>query len=164
MKKKITYLFISHFFFLIIGFGLGVYFLPILTAPASIEISKINEYENKSQYQTKFVRDLRGSDPFHWGEAKVTISNTKITVNGAIAPGPDYKLYLTNEDFLPIKDEAKYVAEVKSFEIIFKNKHSKLPVNFFIFYFFQCFSSNKIKFFLVTNCKVKTCLILIFFR
>ena len=91
MKKKITYLFISHFFFLIIGFGLGVYFLPILTAPESVEISKINEYENKSQYQTEFVRDLRGSDPFHWGEAKVTISNTKITVNGCLlytSPSP----------------------------------------------------------------------------
>ena len=122
MKKKITFLFISHFFFLIIGFGLGVYFLPILTAPESVEISKINEYENKSQFQTEFIRDLRGSDPFHWGEAKVTISNKKITVNGSIAPGPDYKLYLTNEftqhedEFLPIKDSAKYVAEVKSFE------------------------------------------------
>ena len=122
MKKKITFLFISHLFFLIISFGLGVYFLPILTAPESVEISIINEYENKSQYQTQFVRDLRGSDPFHRGEAKVNISNTKITVNGAIAPGPDYKLYLTNEftqnedEFLPIKDEAKYVAEVKSFE------------------------------------------------
>ena len=81
MKKKITFLFISHFFFLIIGFALGVYFLPILTAPESVEISKINEYENKSQYQTEFVRDLRGSDPFHWGEAKVTISNTKIFSN-----------------------------------------------------------------------------------
>ena len=99
-----------------------MYFLPILTAPDSVEESKINEYENKSQYQTKFVRDLRGSDPFHWGEAKVTISNKIITVNGAIAPGPDYKLYLTNEftqhedEFLSIKDSAKYVAEVKSFE------------------------------------------------
>ena len=122
MKKKITFLFISHFFFLIIGFGLGVYFLPILTAPDSVEVSKINEYENKSQYQTKFVRDLRGSDPFHWGDAKVTISNKKITVNGSISPGPDYKLYLTKEftqhedEFLPIKNIAKYVGEVKSFE------------------------------------------------
>ena len=122
MKKKITFLFISHFFFLIIGFGLGVYFLPILTAPESVEISKINEYEKKSHYQTEFVRELRGSDPFHWGEAKVTISNTKITVNGAIAPGPDYKLYLTNEftqhedEFLPIKDMSQYIAEIKGFE------------------------------------------------
>ena len=122
MKKKITLLFISHFFFLIIGFGLGVYFLPILTAPESVEVGKINEYENKSLYQTEFVRNLRGSDPFHWGEAKVTISNKKITVNGKITPGPDYKLYLTSEfaqhedEFLPIKDRAKYVAEIKSFE------------------------------------------------
>ena len=93
MRKVLTFL-ISHLLVLIVGFGLGVYFLPILTAPKSIEISKINEYENKSLYQTEFVKDLRGSDPFHWGEAKVTISNKKITVNGSIAPGPDYKIYL----------------------------------------------------------------------
>ena len=95
--KKILLLLFTHSFVLVVGFGLGVYFLPILTAPKSVEISKINEYENKSLYQTKFVRDLRGSDPLHWGEAKVTISNNKITVNGSIAPGPDYKLYLTSE-------------------------------------------------------------------
>ena len=92
--RKILFLVFTHSFVLAIGFGLGVYFLPILTAPKSVEISKINEYENKSLYQTEFVKDLRGSDPFHWGEAKVTISDKKITVNGSIAPGPDYKIYL----------------------------------------------------------------------
>ena len=58
--KKILFLLFTHSFVLAIGFGLGVYFLPILTAPKSIEISKINEYENKSLYQTEFVKDLRG--------------------------------------------------------------------------------------------------------
>ena len=129
--KKIIILLFSHSFILAIGFGLGVYFLPILTAPKSVEISKINEYENKSLFQTEFVRDLRGSDPFHWGEAKVTISSKNITVNGSIAPGPDYKLYVTNEftqhedEFLPIKKTAKYVAEVKSF----KNFVVEVPSN-----------------------------------
>ena len=138
MKKKITFLFISHFFFLTIGFGLGVYFLPILTAPESVEISKINEYENKSQYQTEFVRDLRGSDPFHWGEAKVTISNTKITVNGAIAPGPDYKLYLTNEftqhedEFLPIKDEFGFSTAALNFLKVNVSISSNVPTAHFV--------------------------------
>ena len=107
---------------LFFGFGLGVYFLPILTAPKSIDISEINEIENNSLFQTEFVRDLRGSDPWHWGEAKVTISDKKITVNGSIAPGPDYKLYLLSkfveheDEFLPIKDMSQYIAEIKGFE------------------------------------------------
>ena len=84
--KKIFLLLATHSFVLIFGFALGIYLLPILTAPDSIEISKINDYEKKSLYQTEFIRDLRGSDPWHWGEAKVTISNKKITVNGSIAP------------------------------------------------------------------------------
>ena len=121
MKKILTLLF-SHSFMLFFGFGLGVYFLPILTAPKSIDISEINEIENNSLFQTEFVRDLRGSDPWHWGEAKVTISDKKITVNGSIAPGPDYKLYLLSEfvehedEFLPIKDMSQYIAEIKGFE------------------------------------------------
>ena len=122
MIKKIFILTFTHSFILIFGFGLGVYFLPILTAPKSIDISEINEIENNSLFQTEFVRDLRGSDPWHWGEAKVTISDNKITVNGSIAPGPDYKLYLLSEfvehedEFLPIKDMSQYIAEIKGFE------------------------------------------------
>ena len=122
MIKKIFILTFTHSFILIFGFGLGVYFLPILTAPKSIDISEINEIENNSLFQTEFVRDLRGSDPWHWGEAKVTISDKKITVNGSIAPGPDYKLYLLNEfvehedEFLPIKDMSQYIAEIMGFE------------------------------------------------
>ena len=121
MKKKII-LFISHSVFLIFGVGLGIYLLPILTAPKSIEITTINELEKNSLYTTEFVRELRGSDLFHWGEAKVTISNKKIIVNGSIAPGPDYKLYLTNtfveneKEFLKIKNRSKYVSDVKTFK------------------------------------------------
>ena len=73
-------------------------------------------------YKTIFVRDLKGSDLFHWGEADVSVSKNEIIVNGSIAPGPDYKLYLTKEfveqeeEFLSIKDNSRYVAEVKTFK------------------------------------------------
>ena len=147
--KKIFLLLATHSFVLIFGFALGIYLLPILTAPDSIEISKINDYEKKSLYQTEFIRDLRGSDPWHWGEAKVTISNKKITVNGSIAPGPDYKLYLLNSfvehenEFLPIKENAQYVAEVKSFENFVVDVPSNINVSEFNTVVIWCESFNE---------------------
>ena len=147
--KKIFLLLATHSFVLIFGFALGIYLLPILTAPESVEISKINEYEKKSLYQTEFIRDLKGSDPWHWGEAKVTISNNKITVNGSIAPGPDYKLYLLNnfveheDEFLPIKEDAQYVAEVKSFENFVVDVPSNINVNEFNTVVIWCESFNE---------------------
>ena len=135
MKNKKILFFFSHLFVLAIGFGLGVYFLPILTAPKSLEISKIDEFQKEALYKTEFVKDLRGSDLLHWGEAEVTISNNIITVKGSIAPGPDYKLYLTykfvehEDEFLPIKSEAKYVAEVKTFKNFVINIPSDININ-----------------------------------
>ena len=136
MKNKKVLFFFSHLFVLAVGFGLGVYFLPILTAPKSLEISKIDEFQKDALYKTEFVKDLRGSDLLHWGEAEVTISNNNIiTAKGSIAPGPDYKLYLTNQfvehedEFLPIKSEAKYVAEVKTFKNFVINIPSDININ-----------------------------------
>jgi hypothetical protein len=106
----------------LLGLGLGIYLLPILTAPKSVDIDKIIKLEKNALYKTLFVKDLKGSDLFHWGEAKVTVSKNEIIVNGSIAPGPDYKLYLTKEfveqeeEFLFIKDKSKYIAEVKTFK------------------------------------------------
>ena len=106
----------------LLGLGLGIYLLPILTAPKSVDIDKIIKLEKNALYKTLFVKDLKGSDLFHWGEAKVTVSKNEIIVNGSIAPGPDYKLYLTKEfveqeeEFLFVKDKSKYIAEVKTFK------------------------------------------------
>ena len=147
--KKIFLLLATHSFVLIFGFALGIYLLPILTAPESVEISKINEYEKKSLYQTEFIRDLKGSDPWHWGEAKVSISNNKITVNGSIAPGPDYKLYLLNnfveheDEFLPIKEDAQYIAEIKSFENFVVDVPSNINVSEFNTVVIWCESFNE---------------------
>ena len=122
MKKKITLLVFSYMIVFLLGLGLGIYLLPILTAPKSVDIDKIIKLEKNALYKTLFVKGLKGSDLFHWGEAKVTVSKNEIIVNGSIAPGPDYKLYLTKEfveqeeDFLFIKDKSKYIAEVKTFK------------------------------------------------
>ena len=122
MKKKITLLVFSYMIVFLLGLGLGIYLLPILTAPKSVDIDKIIKLEKNALYKTLFVKDLKGSDLFHWGEAKVTVSKNEIIVNGSIAPGPDYKLYLTKEfveqeeEFLFIKDKSKYIAEVKTFK------------------------------------------------
>jgi len=122
MKKKIILLISSYIIVFVLGFGLGIYLLPILTAPKSVNIDKIIKLEKNALYKTVFVRDLKGSDLFHWGEADVSVSKNEIIVNGSIAPGPDYKLYLTKEfaeqeeEFLSIKDNSRYVAEVKTFK------------------------------------------------
>ena len=50
INKKVILLF-THTIVLIMGFVLGVYFLPILTAPKSLDVSTINEYEQKATYQ-----------------------------------------------------------------------------------------------------------------
>ena len=135
MKYKKTLLFFSHLIVLLGGFALGIYFLPILTAPKSLEISKIDVFQKEALYKTEFVKDLRGSDLLHWGEAEVTISNQIITVKGSIAPGPDYQLYLTKEfvehedEFLAIKNEARYIAEVKSFKNFAINIAADININ-----------------------------------
>ena len=122
MKKKIILLISSYIIVFVLGLGLGIYLLPILTSPKSVNIDKIIKLEKNALYKTVFVRDLKGSDLFHWGEADVSMSKNEIIVNGSIAPGPDYKLYLTKEfveqeeEFLSIKDNSRYVAEVKTFK------------------------------------------------
>jgi hypothetical protein len=122
MKKKIILLISYYIIVFVLGFGLGIYLLPILTSPKSVNIDKIIKLEKNALYKTVFVRDLKGSDLFHWGEADVSVSKNEIIVNGSIAPGPDYKLYLTKEfveqeeEFLSIKDNSRYVAEVKTFK------------------------------------------------
>lgn len=123
MKNKFI-LVLTHFISLLFGFALGLYLLPILVAPSSSSLADIELNEKESLFQTEFIRDLEGSDFLHWGDARVSISRTQITINGNLAPGPDYKLYLINEfveneeQFLRIKDNSIFVSDIKSFEDI----------------------------------------------
>ena len=119
--RKLVLLF-THALALAAGFGLGVYLLPILTAPAAPEAAMLIEKAKAATYSTSFTRDLDGSDFLHWGEGTVSLSATEIVHQGRLAPGPDYRLYLvpdfveTEAQFEAIKADALQVGEIKSFD------------------------------------------------
>lgn len=112
----------THLGMLAVGFALGIYLLPILTAPESIDRAMLAEMAEKAEYKVSFTKDLKGSDFLHWGEGDVSISSTQIVHQGTMAPGPNYKLYLVTEfvedeaGFLAIKDQAQVIGDVKTFD------------------------------------------------
>jgi hypothetical protein len=111
----------THSIAFLIGFGLGVYLLPILTAPPSPDQVVLEEMAKNALYRAELSRGLRGSDLLHWGEGTISLGRSEIVHEGQLAPGPDYKLYLVREfvehedEFLPVKDEAQLIGDVKTF-------------------------------------------------
>lgn len=107
---------------LVIGYIAGIYTLPILTAPKPRSAAEVESLAQTAMFRGEFRRDLQGSDALHWGEGTVSINPRAISLLGKIAPGPDYKLYLspefvdTEEAFLQVKARAVRVGDVKSFE------------------------------------------------
>ena len=112
----------SHLTMLAIGFALGVYMLPILIAPAAPSAAEVAAQAEKAIFQGHFRRDLEDSDPLHWGEGIVSVSRSSIALAGELAPGPDYKLYLspefveTKSDFKRLKANMVRVGDVKTFK------------------------------------------------
>ena len=115
------FLLISHGVVLAVGFALGIYFLPILTAPPAPDQATVAQTTQSALYKASFQRELKGSDFLHWGEGQVSLNAERIVHEGSLAPGPDYKLYLTTQyvedeaGFLPIKDQSVRVGDVKTF-------------------------------------------------
>jgi hypothetical protein len=76
----------------------------------------------RAEFKGEFRRDLKDSDPLHWGEGAVLVGRSSVILRGRIAPGPDYKLYLSPEfvetkaDFVRIKPTMVRVGDVKTFE------------------------------------------------
>ncbi len=105
-----------------VGFALGVYFLPILTAPKGPDAAELRAAAQSAQYSGRFDRKLKGSDLFHWGEGEVHVSSKRVVHTGRLAPGPDYKLYLassfvdTKEAFLAIKAQSRRIGNVQTFD------------------------------------------------
>lgn len=112
---------LTHGVALAVGFALGIYFLPILTAPPAPDAAVLQKEAAKAQFSATLTRDLRGSDRLHWGEGTISVSSDMIVHEGALAPGPDYKLYLLKQfvehedEFEPIKSDAVQIGDVKSF-------------------------------------------------
>lgn len=104
------------------GFAMGIYALPILTAPPAPSDAEVKVASAQATYVAEFVRDLRDSDALHWGEGQVTITDNTIALMGKLAPGPDYQLYLSPEfveteaDFVRLKAGMVRVGAVRTFD------------------------------------------------
>src|SRR5262245_16598917 len=120
MRKLL--LVVSHLVAVAVGFALGVYTLPILIAPAAPSAGEVAAQAEKAAYKGQFRRDLKDSDALHWGEGTVSVSRTSIALAGELAPGPDYKLYLSPEfveteaDFKRLKPSMVRIGDVKTFK------------------------------------------------
>ena len=120
--KKTLLLVASHVAVLVIGFGAGIYALPILTAPPGPAASDVRAAAEGTEYSGQFRRDLEDSDSFHWGDGTVYVGRNAIPLDGAVAPGPGDKGYLSPEfvateaDFIRLKPNMVRVGDVKTFE------------------------------------------------
>ena len=118
----VTLLVVTHLLVGAAGFGAGVYLLPILVAPPTPAEAVIESISSKARYTAEFRRDLKGSDMLHWGKGTVSIGSKYITHIGELAPGPDYKLYLSPEfveteaEFNRLKSSMVRVGDVRTFD------------------------------------------------
>lgn len=105
-----------------VGVMLGIYLLPILMAPAAPSTNDIQFISQNATYTAEFSRDRQDSDFLHWGEGKVSLSDKTIALEGQLAPGPDYRLYLsphyleTEDAFRELKPQMVEVGMVKTFD------------------------------------------------
>ena len=120
--KRLILLAATHAAALGAGFALGIYALPILTAPAAPSAGAVSTAAEGAAWKGEFRRDLKDSDFLHWGEGTVTVGRRAVALMGRVAPGPDYKLYLSPEfieteaDFLRLKPKMARVGDVRTFE------------------------------------------------
>lgn len=122
MRMKKLLLVLSHLSFAALGFALGVYLLPILIAPKAPSAGEVAAHSQGAGFSGTFRRDLTDSDALHWGEGTVTVGPRSVTLAGRLAPGPDYKLYLsprfvdTEAEFNALKPSMVRVGDVKTFD------------------------------------------------
>lgn len=120
--STIIKLVISHAIIACIAFAAGIYTLPILSAPPAPSVAQINALSAQTLYRAEFKRDLKDSDALHWGEGQVSIGRRYISLIGELAPGPNYKLYLSNTfveteaDFKALKSTMVQVSDVNTFD------------------------------------------------
>ncbi|HAT3516306.1 DM13 domain-containing protein [Serratia marcescens] len=138
MKSKLkVFLLMSHLTFLGAGTGLGIYLLPILTAQENSSLNEINDVKKLAKYKGEFNRNQKGSDIFHWAEGELYVTDGEIAFKGQVAPGPDYKIYLTKaqavdtNSFLEMKKEAVLIGELKNFGNFQKSSPDSVNVNEF---------------------------------
>jgi hypothetical protein len=119
--KRITLLAISHLAVAGFAFLLGVYSLPIFMAPADPSSGALALSIKNTRYVATIADKLTDSDWLHWGKGTFSIGDDVVVFQGTLAPGPDYRLYLspkfiqTESDFLQLKSSMVEVGKIKSF-------------------------------------------------
>ena len=106
--KRFLVLFVTHGAALALGFALGIYLLPILTAPPSPDAATLEAMAEDAIFSANFEEDLPGNDFLHWGRGTVRLTPAQIVHTGELAPGPDYMVYLVPEF---VEDEAGFAAQ-----------------------------------------------------
>ncbi len=136
MFRLIVFL-ISHGLAMAAGFALGIYLLPILIAPDGPSDAEVATVADRAMFTTQFTKDLPGSDFLHWGAGEISITTRRVSFSGELAPGPDYKLYLTpqlvltEQEFLAIKDQSAYIGDIRTFDnFILEVPENINPANF----------------------------------
>ena len=134
MQRRSVFTIVTHLLALAVGFALGIYALPILTAPPSPAADGLQKIASQALYHGEFRRDLADSDFLHWGEGRVSLSNGSISLEGELAPGPDYRLYLspefveTEDLFEELKIQMVEVGDVKTFRNFFVTIDSSIEL------------------------------------
>lgn len=112
---------ISHSVVFLLGIALGMYLLPIFTAEPSPTAEALAKVQGSADYQAQFERQRSGSDWLHWGQGSLYLTPKTIAFRGELAPGPDYRLYLSpvfvedEQQFLAHKAQMVAVGAVNSF-------------------------------------------------
>lgn len=112
---------LSHIAVAAIGFMAGIYLLPTIIEPAPPEAAALHAAESAALFSAEVRRDHPGSDFLHWGEGRFAVGKAAIAMRGELAPGPDYKLYLSRRpvgnaaEFEAVKAHALRLGDVRAF-------------------------------------------------
>ena len=112
----------THTVTLLIGIAAGIYLLPLLTAGDGPDKNVLDQVMENRHYSGTFSRDREDSDLLHWGEGELSIGPSRIAFSGRLAPGPDYRLYLspvfieTEGAFIEQKESMKEIGEINTFD------------------------------------------------
>ena len=121
-KFTLFKLMVTHTVTLLIGIAVGIYLLPLLTAGDGPDENALNQVMENRHYSGAFSRDREDSDLLHWGEGELSIGPSRIAFSGRLAPGPDYRLYLspvfieTERAFIEQKESMKEIGEINTFD------------------------------------------------
>ena len=66
------------------GLGLGVYFLPILTAGPGLDQAVLQGLASSAKRRGRLVRDLPGSDALHRVDGTIMVKANKICLDGIV--------------------------------------------------------------------------------